>query len=57
MKDFQIMERVVTTIEADNAQDALDRWLNAGEEVAKYVAVEEREVWDADGNPCEVEEP
>lgn len=63
MPKFTIVEiiREEREIEADTAQDALDAWLNAGDEAMNvgskepYVQVDERWVEDEDGRDCRVE--
>jgi hypothetical protein len=57
MPDFIIREHVEYTVEAESAQEALDRWLNEGDEAVKYTAVEDRDVFDTNYAPCEVQEP
>jgi hypothetical protein len=58
MPKFIIQETIAFEVEGATAQDALDDWLNAGEQAPGYAfrEVSEREVFDADWNPQEVEE-
>ena len=63
MPKFTIVEivREEREIEADTALDALDAWLNAGDEAMNvgskepYVQVDERWVEDENGRDCRVE--
>lgn len=64
MPRFTIVELVVEThhVDAASAQEALDIWLQHGSDHPAVVSevqisVEEREVYDEAGNPCEVVEP
>lgn len=57
MPEYTIVETVHMTVEAPNAQEALDRWLGGGDEVVTSFAVEERDVLDANGEPCSVVDP
>lgn len=62
MPKFTIIETVEEhrDVEADTAQEALERWLNEGQDAVSgrvYYEVKERHVEDADGNACETEEP
>lgn len=56
MPEFTIREVVYMTVEAESAQDALDAWLNSGNDAIQTFSVEEREVLDAQGELCEVED-
>lgn len=64
MPKFTIIEivREEREIEADTAQDALDAWLNAGDEAMNvgskepYTQVDERWVEDENGRDCQVED-
>ncbi len=56
MPQFTIIETCHMTVEAPTAQDALDNWLNAGNEAVTAFSVEERDVLDAQGQPCSVED-
>ena len=61
MPRFRIVEEITEErwVEADTAQDALDAWLNAGDEAVEsgpYVEVKEREVYDETGAYCDTEE-
>lgn len=44
------------TVSAASAQEALDGWLNTGDEVVTAFAVEERHVEDERGQICETED-
>ena len=59
MTEYTITETIGFVVKGDSAQDALDAWLNEGEGAEGYAfcEVSEREVFDAQGQPCEVEEP
>lgn len=56
---WTIQEHITFKIEADTAQDALDDWLNNGEQANGYAFQEvgERAVFHEDGTEAEVEEP
>ena len=57
MPEFTIRETVYMTIEAPTPQDALDTWLNVGNEAITSFSVEDRDVLDSSGERCDVEEP
>ena len=52
MSTFRITETVVFEVEGDTPQDAMDAWLNDGEQAEGYAfcGVNDRSMHDAEGN-------
>jgi hypothetical protein len=53
---YTIQETCDWKVEASTPQEALELWLDKGDDCAQFVAVMTRDVFDENGRQCDVED-